>query len=289
MRAHGSPTGGRSPREARILELEQRIFGRPDCEGAPPEGASADVEADLAELQRLRASVGAAEHTDHGDERAHPDHPRVVDETSDAAEVSAGRAPEPGIPDRRETAVPRGPLRLLFGAGAASIAAGVAAGILFGPPVPAALAMLDSPVTPLEHVRSEVLRDAGLPLLADGRSVADSATAALVGFRAPQGTADELRADDATLVGTELSPFGGAIYLLPDPTTLDRAGIRRAEVCAWVVERSFAIEGRCTPLDDFARDGLAFETERFGVRYAVEWSPTGEAELRALPVEIVEP
>lgn len=278
-------------RAARIAELERQLFGRPgsttsrvDVTAAENDRASA-----LDELERLRehrAAPAEASGLDPGEGPGKPLGPaQSVD--LDRAVPPRGSAPVSAQSTPEGT---RRPLRLLAAIAIVAVLAGTVVGTLSAPPAPGALDALDSPATTVERVRSAILRDAGLPMLADGRIVASTRSAAsLIGFRAPQGTADLLRDADASLVGNEFSPFGGAMYLLPDPTALDRAGIRRAEVCAWVVERSFAIEGRCTPLDDFARDGLVFETERFGIRYAVDWSPVGEAELRALPVAPIEP
>lgn len=271
-------------RAARIADLERQLFGRPgsatiriDDTATENDRASA-----LDELERLRHPRAASDATpmldraDDPEQRLHPEQPIPP----------SGSAPVASSTPKRSARS----LRILTVIGIAAVLAGTVVGTLSAPPAPGALGALDSPATTVERVRSAILRDAGLPLFEDGRIVASTSSAAsLIAFRAPQGTADLLRDADASLVGNESSPFGGALYLLPAPTALDRADSRRAEVCAWVVERSFAIEGRCTPLDDFARDGLVFETERFGIRYAVDWSPTGEAELRALPVGVVDP
>lgn len=272
-------------RAARIAELERQLFGRP---GSPPDqmdgtAADSDRASALEELERLRRDRAAPAETpvlEHFDDPEHSMHPEEPLASSGSTPVAA-----PSTPVGTGT-----PLRLLAAIGFVTLLAGAVVGTFAAPPTPAALDALASPATPVDRVRSAILRDAGLPLLADGRIVASTRSAAsLLAFRAPQGTADLLRDADASLIGNELSPFGGALYLLPTPTALDRVDTRRSEVCAWVVERNFAIEGRCTPLDDFARDGLVFETERFGIRYAVDWSPAGEAELRALPIEVVEP
>lgn len=278
-------------RAARIAELERQLFGRPGSATSRGDGIAAenDRAAALRELERLRerrAAPAEAPGLDPGDDPEKPPGP-AQSVALDRAVPSSGSVPvsAPSAPEGT-----RRPLRLLAAIAIVTVLAGAVVGTLSAPPTPAALNALDSPATPVERVRSAILRDAGLPLLADGRIVAStSGAASLLAFRAPPGTANLLRDADASLVGNEFSPFGGALYLLPAPTALDRADTRRSEVCAWVVERNFAIEGRCAPLDDFARDGFVFETERFGLRYAVEWSPAGEAELRALPVEIVEP
>ena len=279
-----SSPGAGGAREARILELEQRLFGRPEPGGAASSGTPDEVAADLAELQRLRAAPAPVAQTGEPPVLIPSDAPApsgdaVADRDHAPGVQSPAVAPSP--PTRARSSVRA--LRVLLGAGLAAIAAGVVAGLVLAPPSPAALDAYDRAGTALERARSEVLRDAGLPLLTEGRIVADAATATLVVFRAPPGTAERLQDADANLAGNELSPFGGAIYLLPDPSAGDRALLRRSEVCAWVVDGNFAIEGRCTPLAEFAESGLGFETERFGIRYAADWTPTGEAELRTLP------
>lgn len=278
-----SPGAG-APREARILELEQRLFGRPEPGGAGSAGTPAEVEADLAELRRLRAAPPKVEQAGEPESPVPPDAPAASDDpVLDLDPAPIAQSPSVAAPLPTRSRGPARARRVLLGAGLAAIAAGVVAGLVLAPPSPAALDAFDRAASPLERARTEVLRDAGLPLLTEGRIVADAATATLVTFRAPPGTAERLQDADASLVGTELSPFGGAIYLLPDPSAGDRALLRRSEVCAWVVDGTFAIEGRCTPLAEFAESGLVFETERFGIRYAVDWAPTGEAELRTLP------
>ncbi|WAB81478.1 hypothetical protein OVN18_00145 [Microcella daejeonensis] len=274
-------------RAARIAELERLLFGRPDSGTTRIDGSVVDADraSALDELERLRSYRAAPAETtvpDHDDTIVRPVTPESPNDPGHGAALSrSSHAAEPSTSEHA-----RGALRLLAAIGALALLAGALIGILTAPPAPAALDSLRSPATPVDRVRSAILRDAGLPLLADGRIIAStSGAASLLVFRAPQGTAELLRDADASLVGNELSPFGGALYLLPAPTALDRADTRRSEVCAWVVERSFAIEGRCTTLDEFAQEGLDFETERFGIRYAVAWSPAGEAELRALPVE----
>ena len=261
-------------RTARIAELERRLFGRPGTtEGESSDPATpADRAADQQELARLRLAPAT-----------HP--------TAQAADVDAMLSAEPPATERRGAGGSDGAIsvepssgsrrlalfRLLAAIAIAAVLVGTIVGLLFAPPAPAALDLFGTPATTVEQVRSAVLRDVGLPLLAEGRVVTSTGGATLVAFRAPPGTSERLRDADASLVGNEFSPFGGALYLLPEPAALDRVDLRRSEVCAWVVERSFPTEGRCTPVADFAESGLVFETSRFGVRYAVDWSPAGEA------------
>jgi hypothetical protein len=272
----GGPSSSRDARAARIHELELALFGRPGSRAEDALG-SADQETALAELTRLRALTDSAPDEEVTLVGHNPDGQLGEDDSADS-----GVRPQDDV-DR--TPVSPVPLRALGIIGIVLLVAGVAIGVVSSPPRPAALDALSAPARPLDVVRSDALRDAGLPLLGDGRVLADDRTGTLVAFRAPRGTEVALREDDACLVGSEAAPYGGVLYRLPAPTALDRADTRRSEVCAWVVERRFAIEGRCTTLDEFAQEGLVFETERFGIRYAVAWSPAGEAELRALPAE----
>lgn len=262
-------------RVARIAELERRLFSRSSAPAGleTEDGAYAARQAeDLAELEALKIMTvprarraGGSVPTHISEDRVHSaDLPR---EANSPAEANRSPLHASSRSDRTS----RAPRRALIVA-TVTMVVGLTSAFLVvvTTPSPAGLDSLASRLTPLDRERSDVMRDAGLPLLDDGRVLARLDNVVLVGFRAPTGTAQRLQADDD----------GPAEYTslqdrLPEPSPASGFLAFRSEVCAWVIADILPVDGRCVSLDQFAADGIQFDIEAFGSRFDVAWAGSG--------------
>lgn len=269
-------------RTLRIAELERRLFGRPSAPANSAEGIglAAREAAELAELISLREKPtsenqsGARSAAEAQAARGAPDWKAVLPSPTET--LSEALAPPPDTSRRGQSRNVRLWAAALLGAVAVTSGALLGFGVS---PSPVALDVLESDLVPLDRERSDVLREAGLPLLADGRVIADASNAWVVGFRAPRGTSEAVRSIAADAGAHDASPSGPMRYDLPEPSTLDRLNINRAEVCAWVITDIVVSGGHCVTASEFAERGLEFNVEVFGEQYVAAWPVSGAPSL----------
>ncbi len=257
----------------RVADLERQLYGRDAAGGAPaPEHLqhlAAELDDARAQLARLR-SPGILD--DAGPR--HDGAPAPVEAREDAA--------DPAPPSWTDDAHPRRARRRLTGMAVAGLVA-ISAGALLAAPSPAALDRLESEIRPPDLVRTVDLQASGLPLLATARVIAESDTARLVAFRAPEGTG-ALLDEGAIETGGEVgSNYPGVTFDLPPAEESSTPVPARADVCAWILQRDFLIDGRCVTIDAFARSGIVFEAGQAGLRYSVSWTPDGAASISLVP------
>ena len=277
----------------RIAELERLLYARPDAALAQGQTANDRVEA-VDELRRLRAL------TTRSDEGA----PR--DRLDAAGRAEPPTTPAPPAPDARprpERASRPDPHTVPVAARRRVVLVGVACltlilGVLLAlswdtTPRPPAMAAFDTPLSPLDQVRSETLRTIGLPLLDEGRVLNefDESPAQIVVFRTAAGTAELLRAGaESAPVESGFVPSVSSLYELPRAPASPSDALRAADVCAWVIDRSFPAIGECASLAEFTTDGISFETLLFsGGGFRVDWQPSGAVSLTPITDVAPEP
>lgn len=257
------------PLRARIAGLERRLYGRGDAEDAPAPEHLQNLAAELvdarAQLARLRSPNT-------------PDDADAVRAGGSATTEAPEGAVDPALPPATGDALPPRTRRRLTGMAVAGLVA-ITAGALLAAPSPAALDRLDSDIRPLDLVRTADLQASGLPLLATARVIAESDTARLVAFRAPEGTGALLDEGAIATGGVAGSDYPGVTFDLPPAEESSEAVPAGADVCAWILQRDYMIDGRCVTLDAFARSGIVFEAGQAGFRYSVSWVPDGAASI----------
>lgn len=263
-------------RVARVAELERRLFSRSSAparlETEDDDAHAARQAKDLAELEALKIATVPGAHDAEGSVSSDADRHRVSSGALGLVSISPTEAsPSPLHVLSRSDRTSRTRRRALIVA-TVTMAVGFTSAFLLvaTTPSPAGLDSLARKVTPLDRERSDVLRDAGLPLVDDGRVLARLDTVVLVGFRAPGGTAQRLQADD---VGS--AEYTALQDQLPEPSLASELLAFRSEVCAWVIADVLPVDGRCVSLDQFAADGIQFDIEAFGSRFDVAWAGSG--------------